>query len=192
MKRRIMLDMDGVLCDFDYQVEFYKARKENGKCDWKLMDKIGPQFWSSMPWLEEGRKLYNALLELKKKYQDVEIGIASAIFLRCGKAGKRYWLEKNCPEIDPKNVIITQKGIDKWLELAEGDILVDDKRENIDLAKGVPDGRGVLFKDADTALFLIQQILEQDREIDELCIAHDKALEVGEIYRDRDPSEIHI
>ena len=187
-----MLDMDGVLCDFDHQVEFYKARKENGKCDWNLLKKIGASFWSSMPWIVEGHKLYNGVLELKKKYPDVEIGIASAIFLSCGKAGKRYWLEKNCPEIDPKNVIITQKGIDKWLELDEGDILVDDKKENVDLAKGVPEGRGVLFKDADSALFFIQRILEDDRELDQLCIAHDEALEAGEIYRDRAPEDKHI
>ena len=178
MKRRIMLDMDGVLCDFDYQVGFYKARKDNGKVDWNLLKNIGSAFWSSMPWLEEGHKLYDGVLELKKKFPDIEIGIASAIFLSCGKRGKRYWLEQNCPEIAMENVIITNKGIDKWLELDEGDILIDDKKENIECLDGtIPEARGVLFKDAKSALAELDMILCNDREFDKMCEDHDKMLE---------------
>lgn len=161
MKRRIMLDMDGVLCDFDEQVKIFNARKDNGKCDWKLMDKIGPQFWSNMKWLEEGRKLYDALLGLVKQNPDLELGIASAIFLHNGKKGKREWLEANCPEIPMQNVIISQKGIDKWLELNEGDILIDDKKENLECLDGsIPEAKGILFVDADSALIELSKILE--------------------------------
>lgn len=156
-----MLDMDGVLVDFDEQVKIYNARKENGKCDWKLLDKIGPKFWSSMKWLEEGRKLYDALLELVKKNPDLELGIASAIFLSNGKKGKRDWIASNCPEIPMQNVIISQKGIDKWLELNEGDILIDDKKENLECLDGsIPEAKGILFVDADTALIELNKILE--------------------------------
>ena len=161
MKRRIMLDMDGVLCDFDSQVKNFHALKENGKCDWKLMDKIGPQFWSNMKWIEEGHKLYNALLELVKQNSDLELGIASAIFLHNGKKGKREWIAANCPEIQMQNVIITQKGLDKWLELNEGDILIDDKKENLECLDGtIPEAKGVLFVDADSALIELNKILE--------------------------------
>ena len=161
MKRRIMLDMDGVLCDFEQQADLQHARKENGKCDWKLMDKIGPKFWSEMKWIEEGRKLYNALLELVKKNPDIELGIASAIFLRNGKKGKKEWLAANCPEIDKANIIITNKGLDKWLELDEGDILIDDKKENIECLDGtIPDACGILFISAEDAMGQLKKILE--------------------------------
>lgn len=173
-----MLDMDGVLCDFDEQVKDFNGRKENGKCDWKLMDKIGPKFWSSMKWLEEGRKLYDALLEVVKKNPDLELGIASAIFLPNGKEGKREWLEANCPEIQPKNIEIANKGIDKWRSLKDSDILIDDVKENVELhCKGHPDSRGILFADAKSALIHLDMILSDDREFDKMCEEHDKMLE---------------
>ena len=165
-----MLDLDGVLCNFDYQVGFYKARKDNGKVDWKLLKNIGSAFWSSMPWLEEGQKLYNGVLDLKKSYPDIEIGIASAIFLSCGKRGKRYWIEQNCPEIAMKNVIITDKGVDKWLELDEGDILIDDNKENIECLDGtIPEAWGILFTTAEVTLCQLKNLLEEikAKEIEE-------------------------
>lgn len=178
MKRRIMLDMDGVLCNFDWQVENFHAMKENGKCDWKLMDKIGPQFWSNMKWLDEGHKLYNALLELVKKNPDLEIGIASAIFLHNGKKGKREWIAANCPEIQMQNIEIINKGIDKWHYLQESDILIDDNKDNVDLhIKAHPDSRGIVFKDAKSALVHLDMILYDDREFDKMCEDHDKMLE---------------
>ena len=173
-----MLDMDGVLVDFDEQVKRYNARKENGKCDWKMLDKIGPQFWSSMKWLEEGRKLYDALLELVKKNPDLELGIASAIFLHNGKNGKRDWLAANCPEIQTKNIEIANKGIDKWRCLKESDILIDDVMDNVDLhVKGHPDSRGIVFTDAESALRRLDMILSDDREFDKMCEEHDRTLE---------------
>jgi 5'(3')-deoxyribonucleotidase len=178
MKRRIMLDMDGVLVDFDEQVKIYNARKENGKCDWKMLDKIGPKFWSSMKWLEEGRKLYDALLELVKKNPDLELGIASAIFLHNGKKGKLDWLAANCPEIQKQNIEIANKGIDKWRCLRESDILIDDVKENVNLhIDAHPDSRGILFTDAKTALTQVAMILYDDRELDKMCEEHDRTLE---------------
>lgn len=179
MKRRIMLDMDGVLCDFDEQVKNFNGRKENGKCDWKLLDKIGPKFWSSMKWLEEGRKLYDALLELVKKNPDLELGIASAIFLHNGKKGKRDWLAANCPEIQTQNIEIANKGIDKWRCLRDSDILIDDNKDNVDLhiRYAYPDSRGIVFIDAKSALSHLDMILTDDREFDKMCEEHDRMLE---------------
>lgn len=174
-----MLDMDGVLVDFDEQVKIYNARKENGKCDWKMLDRIGPKFWSSMKWLEEGRKLYDALLELVKQNPDLELGIASAIFLHNGKKGKLAWIEANCPEIQTKNIEICNKGIDKWRSLKDSDILIDDMKDNVVLhiRYAYPDSRGIVFTDAESALSHLDMILYYDREFDKMCEDHDRMLE---------------
>ena len=68
MINEIYLDMDGVLTNWDYQVDFYNARKETGKANWDKIHKIGAKFWIDMPWLVEGHDLYLGVLELQKKY----------------------------------------------------------------------------------------------------------------------------
>ena len=73
----------------------------------------------------------------------------------------REWIAANCPEIQMQNVIITQKGLDKWLELNEGDILIDDKKENLECLDGtIPEAKGILFVDADSALIELNKMLE--------------------------------
>ena len=99
----IYLDMDGVLTDFDHQIEYYNARKTTGGIDWDKVHKIGASFWTSMPWLLDGHRLYNDVLDLQKQY-NFKLGILSAIFTNSGKRGKRYWLEQNCPEINSENI----------------------------------------------------------------------------------------
>ena len=75
----VYLDMDGVLTNWDYQIDFYNARKPTGKANWDKVCKIGAKFWIDMPWLLEGHDLYLGILELQKKY-NFKLGVLSAIF----------------------------------------------------------------------------------------------------------------
>ena len=155
--KRILLDMDGVLTDFDYWIEQFNGRKENGKCDWDKIKPIGSRFWADMPWLEEGRILYQMLLDLMQK-QDIEIGILSAIRFQCGKDGKLTWLQKNCPEIKDSNIIICDKGVDKWKFATANDILVDDNSEIIELYQNYV-GNGIIFTSAKETFERIKRII---------------------------------
>ena len=125
----VYLDMDGVLTDWDYQIDFYNARKPTGKANWDKIHKIGAKFWIDMPWLVEGHELYLGVLELQKKY-NFKLGILSAIFSKSGKRGKRYWLECNCPEINQENVIICDRAFSKVEHAKPNRLLIDDKPEN--------------------------------------------------------------
>lgn len=157
--KRILLDMDGVLCDYDNALDNIGARKPNGKSDWGMLAEIGHSYWADMDWMSEGQKLYRKLVKLVAERDDVELGILSAIFLPCGKLGKKEWLAQHCPEIPKKNIIICQKGIEKWKWGDEKSILVDDKDENVALYEEFT-GPAVLFQNADQAYADILNLLE--------------------------------
>lgn len=145
---KIMLDMDGVLTDYDYWLDYNNARREDtGKTNWSKLAKIGASFWSNMPWNLEGHKLYNLLLDYLKDKPNIELGIHSAIGMSCGKTGKYYWLEKNCPEIRKELVKLDDNGHFKYKTGTVDEILVDDRQENIDnyMAAGYP---AILFTNA--------------------------------------------
>ena len=153
---RILLDMDGVLTDFDGHIAHLNGRKANGKCDWDKITTSGSDFWVTMPWLEEGHKLYNWIMNFAKDHK-IEVGILSAIFLEYGKQGKRVWLENNCPEINPDNIIICNKGYEKWKYATSEDILIDDDLDNIVLFRQNV-GNCIHFKTADETIEKIKHL----------------------------------
>lgn len=149
--------MDGVLCDYDAWLDYNHARKDNGKSDWKKLEQIGSIYWARMPWLLEGHKLYNMILDYIKDKPTIELGISSAIFLKCGKIGKMYWIEHNCPDIPLKNVKIADKGIEKFKNGNKNEILIDDNLENVNLYKEV--GYAIHYKNAKQAFDELKQLL---------------------------------
>ena len=142
--RRVLLDMDGVLTNFDKMADEHHMRKENGKCDWKKIEReMGSQFWSEMEWMPNGYDLFNTVFKFCQD-NNLQFGILSAIFLPCGKRGKMEWLEKHCPFIDKKNIFIADKGLNKYKFMQRGDALIDDKDENL---MDIPCGTfGIQFK----------------------------------------------
>lgn len=156
---KIMLDMDGVLTDYDSWLDYHNARKENGKTNWGKVGKIGSSFWSNMPWNLEGHKLYNLILDYIKDKPNIQLGIHSAIGMECGKVGKRYWLERNCPEISMDLVKLDNDGHFKYRTGAFDEILVDDRLPNIEsyVAAGFP---GVLFTNAQETFEGIVKIID--------------------------------
>jgi len=129
--KRVLLDMDGVLCDFDKMADEHNMRKDNGKCDWKKIQReMGSGFWSRMDWMENGRELLNRVHTFCLEH-NIKLGIMSAIFMSCGKRGKMEWLAEHCPQIDSDDVIITDKGVNKYKLMQDGDLLIDDKMENL-------------------------------------------------------------
>ena len=129
--KRVLLDMDGVLCDFDRMADEHQMRKPNGKCDWqKIKKEMGSQFWSEMEWMPHGEELYEAVKKFCQE-KGLKLGILSAIFLPCGVDGKEEWISYHCPDVKAEDILITDKGINKWKEMEDGDILIDDKVENL-------------------------------------------------------------
>ena len=159
---KIMLDMDGVLCDYDYWLDYNDARNEKGRTNWRKLHQIGSTFWANMPWLIDGHKLYTMLLSYIAKHPEIEIGIHSAVGMDCGKIGKRYWLEKNCTEIPMENIKLDNDGHYKFMTGAEDEILVDDRQENVDkyIEFGFP---AVLFTTPEETFFNIVKLCKQEK-----------------------------
>jgi len=64
---KIYCDMDGVLCDFDRRFEQFGGMgpkeyesKYGNKKFWELINnKVGAQFWAKMPWMPQGKQLWD-------------------------------------------------------------------------------------------------------------------------------------
>lgn len=122
----IYLDMDQVLCDYDYWLDYHDARNAKGKSDWNKLEDIGPVYWSSMPWLESGKELYKEVLKYCRR-NDIKLGILSAVGLDCGKQGKHQWLAENCPEVPLNRIILANRGSEKYLWAKPNRLLIDDR-----------------------------------------------------------------
>jgi FMN phosphatase YigB (HAD superfamily) len=157
MEYRIYVDLDGVLTDFDKNIQdgFLKEfNKENGTNIkdgfefedeygrnefWKRVDELGIEFWSEMPWMKDGKKLWNFI----KEY-DTEILTKPSKQKIC-KEGKRKWCDR---ELGDVKVNIEMK---KEKYAKPNHILIDDLEKNIVpwIAAG---GIGILHKNAEDTI----------------------------------------
>ena len=145
-KYDIYLDLDGVLTDFVKQFEIFTGikdgkefeRKRGTEAFWGEIGKGGLDYWSEMPWMEDGEKLWNYL-----KDKNVKILSAPAKTIPECSPGKRMWVKKNLGSVEL--VICSAK--EKQDYAKKNAILIDDKKENIDQwnARG---GIGILHKSA--------------------------------------------
>lgn len=134
-KSRLLTDLDGVLCDL---VKAFKAKtgvtpeeyeEVRGKDEfWDLMKSWGDEFWATLPWMPDGKELWNYI----KKYNPIILSSAQAGYQF---RGKTKWIERNLGFTDKPIIniadwkgqsrIVYQK--DKWRCILEkGDILIDD------------------------------------------------------------------
>lgn len=132
MIKKIYLDMDGVICNFEKKVAELNAYKINAKgeqkVNWDLLDSIGSSVWSTIEWIPEGKELYNYLVPFCHKH-NLELGILSALYLPNGKKGKKEWLAKNCPNIKVENINIIDNGLSKYKYGGKDVLLIDDNPE---------------------------------------------------------------
>lgn len=127
---KIYCDMDGVLTDFNNQFKKYTKLtpeqytvKYGESSMWYLIDKkIGVKFWETMPWMPEGKKLWNYI----KKYEPTILTSPSRE--QNSRIGKKKWVETHLfPE--PKVIFAYS---DKKQEYArKNSVLIDDKNSII-------------------------------------------------------------
>jgi hypothetical protein len=125
---KIFCDMDGVLCDFDRRFEQFGGMKPKEyesrfgtKKFWELIDKVGEQFWSKMPWMSDGKQLWIYI----SKYKPVLLSAPS--MNPSSRYGKHLWVNENLPGTK----LILAKREKKRNYSGKNQILIDDRPDNI-------------------------------------------------------------
>jgi hypothetical protein len=125
---KIFCDMDGVLCDFDRRFEQFggmspkEYETKNGtKKFWELIDGIGEQFWSKMPWMQDGKQLWSYI----SKYKPALLSAPSKN--TSSRYGKHLWVKENIP--GTKLILASREK--KRNYSGKNKILIDDRPDNI-------------------------------------------------------------
>jgi hypothetical protein len=138
---KIYCDMDGVLCDFDKRFEQFGGMspkeyesKYGTKKFWELINKVGADFWSKIPWMPEGKQLW----EYIKKHNPILLSAPSTDY--SSRYGKKLWVNENTPGTK----LILAKRENKQDYSKKNRILIDDRSDTINewSARG---GIGILF-----------------------------------------------
>ncbi len=118
---KIYVDMDGVLVDFDLKLKeiFGYLPTKLDKEQWEIISNSGPKWWVSLKWMPDGKELWNYL----KAYKPILLTSPSKH--KHSRLGKKIWIFNN---IGSTPFIIDS---DKAKYAQPGDILIDDRKENI-------------------------------------------------------------
>ena len=139
---KIYCDMDDVICDFNKQFKQFgnilpKEYKDKYGIDkfWELIDKVGVDFWSQMPWMPEGKQLWSYI----EKYKPVLLSSPSRSYT--SRYGKKLWVQENLPGT---KLILAQRA-NKQDYAGKNKILIDDREDTIS-EWNAAGGIGILFK----------------------------------------------
>lgn len=176
----IYLDMDGVLTDFDKRAEeiyppFVKmaewfhygrgSKAEYTKLYTNLLFKIlrTPNFWVSLPWTTDGKKLFKYV---ESHFHKDQIGVLTAPMNqdeRCAPE-KWEWIERNLKEISHSH-FFCHLDKEKFVGKIPGkyQILIDDRKKNIDawIAAG---GIGIHHTSANDTIRHLESIISEIKE----------------------------
>jgi len=172
-KYTIFCDLDGVLVDFNRgfmeipenpeKLSPHAYEKLHGKNSiWPILDKLGEDFWSDLPWTQDGRELWDYL----KQYDPIILSAPSRS-PEC-LAGKTKWIKLHLhideePVTKPEDftsktrIILDQ---DKWKYARnEFDILIDDFDTKLNKWTDAG-GTGILHNDSTDSIRVLEGIME--------------------------------
>jgi len=156
VKPKVYVDMDGTICDFSRAVKELgpgpaeglpkDSTQEQKQLMWDEIDKVGPDFWSKMKWLPDGKKLW----ALVKDYNPVLLSNPGKF--RFAKAGKEIWVSENLPGVS------LFLDMDKSQYAEDGSILIDDDQENISSFREYG-GEGILHENYEKTKEELEKLL---------------------------------
>lgn len=141
MKYKIYCDMDGVITNFDKRFEQYTGmtpsnyKTKYGKHSfYNFINNKGVEFWITIPWMPDGKKLW----EYIKKYKPILISVPT--YDNSSFLGKKMWVENNIP--NTSLILVSRQNKQDYSNLNA--ILIDDRSDTINEwnEKG---GKGILF-----------------------------------------------
>ncbi len=159
--RRIYVDLDGVLVDFDKKVysmtgginkdRYVKLHGIDSL--WREINRFGSEWWSTLEWKPDGKILWEYL----KKYNPIILTSGSVRNTGdIAKKGKEEWCRINLGETVP--VIVVNSSSDKQKYATPSSILVDDLNDNI-IEWRKKFGIGILHTDTKSTITKLAKIL---------------------------------
>lgn len=156
-KYKIYCDLDGVLADFDGQFEYYtgfapKEYKETygEKPFWDTINNIGEIYWSAMPFMPEGKLLWNFIRPYKPTI------LSSPSRQEESKTGKQKWVDRN---LSPSPPLIFARAEQKHQYANKVRILIDDREDTIQRWRAAG-GIGILCKEGNS-----KEVIEKLKEL---------------------------
>jgi hypothetical protein len=154
-KYKIFLDCDGVICDLEAQfikiygtdTQHYKD-KYSDNAVFRAFVKAGKSFWSTMPWMKDGKELWNFI-----KNEDVTVLTAPIQDDNC-YTGKREWCLRELG-LSGDRVIIDKR---KEKYASENSILIDDSYEKRIIPFREKGGIGIHHKNAKTTIQQLRRL----------------------------------
>lgn len=164
---KIYVDLDGVLANFPYQFQKLTGRPVEGfekrfgtKKFWSEIEKGGVEFWSDMPWMQDGKLLWAKLISLPylPEILSAPAKKKNGIVHDYSVTGKKIWVRKNLAQHIKVNLVPAQE---KSTFATPTSILIDDWESNIKDWNS-KSGRGILHSSAidsiDKLLIIIDQL----------------------------------
>lgn len=148
--------MDGVISDWESQfkrysggvpVETYDA--EHGKKNrFKFVDKNCPEYYATMPWMKDGKLLYNFI-------KNLPVEILSHSPSKLSYIGKKQWLANN--KIDIEANLVPHRNLKAKFANVDS-ILIDDREDNVNdfINAG---GKAILHKNAIDTINQLKEML---------------------------------
>ncbi len=150
----LFCDMDGVIADFDKGFESltnhkpsdYESKFGRNKF-WSVIPTNTPNFWAELPWMPEGKNLWNYI----KKYNPSLLTAPSRH--ESSRIGKQKWVDKHIPNTP----VIFKAAKDKQQLAGANKILIDDREDNIERWNNAG-GIGILFKSTNQTIDDLKQL----------------------------------
>lgn len=157
----IFLDVDGVVADFDafiYENLGSSFKNESDETDaemWNFIKSV-PHFYSQLPRMDGAHELVNFARSLAQKVEFLT-AIPRKVEIPTAESDKRVWLACHFGSDIP--VRIGPYSRDKWLHCSPGDILVDDRADNIHEWIHNGNGFGVLHKSTSMTKTILKSVV---------------------------------
>lgn len=154
----VFVDLDGVLCDFDkalYDLTGNHRADSKLEDNWDMIKKAGVAFWEYMPWMKGGKDLWRYLTMFV-----APVLLSAVPHPRYGHGeipsrGKNMWVRRELGNYQ----VITCLRKQKKAFADRHNILIDDKRENIDEWKRAG-GIGILHTNTSTTIHQLEHLGE--------------------------------